>query len=1055
MAGESNEPVDHDKLSDPPKLADDEGSILRRVETPADRDREDEADSYLSTLVFLKDTIIDLVWPDLILSHLDKTSLKIIFRSWVMMWSLTLLQICHQTEVFMGPSSFLANFAAGIEISGNLSVSSAVVHCSADVISVLFSAAISVVTHAINWKIRGLPSEQQILKELADRNLCTGSNPTFENCIIPVMHGGEFLDIRVTAVTIFGMLFSFTICGYFQCISKYFQLAWLLNSLYTIIVFPFNNYMPVWRPWEYARNCVVPMCIAFTMRLAVSLFMYPFSSNNKVVGNFSMACTKLMETCKRVRTLSQSAIPSENDFSSKFSFINTETQATFSKYIVNEIDMEMVTHLEIWFSRFEKPDLSDLQAQIRLIMSGLSSFNFFFEAVSNRYQEITTGEPAGRTFDAISKSDMIHSHRFLPNSLRKRLGKTWKATSVFENTQRQSYIRASAHDRDSNFYAILSSTKINTAEELDGEFSLIIRTYEPLLNVTCELLEVCAEWLELSRHNFPWWPKNLSDKRTKCITQLNHLIEALNHELLTAKKNSPVKDQLFALHGYVCRHFARAVRGLAKGLLIHHKERPHPILVVPHRGRRGRISTSVVDVRDPESYENFVDGGFSNLTAFKPLKRVQARNPDSSPPRRVWHLFGRMIEILQAIAYDGEFLFSLKRAVLTTVTLTPYFVRPICRRAFHHWYLWVAVLTAYTVARQAVDGIYGFFGKLVFNFFGCLVGMIGWYISAGSGNGNPFGYAAVTAFVWLYICYQRQFNKHFTGSTSVVYSCTVTLVLGNSWNAGHISLQDVELGKGFSVAWVRFVTVTIGISVAFIGTVFPYVYTAKKAVRQIVGSCLEKLGELQAMVSNFGFQRYQINSTRIIAHTDEVTKAARAIITNLNSAETLRKRLIYEPPLSGLYPSHRYKVLIRYVREVTLLYSLIHGFLDDIEDTAVIPEILALMGWTDPKLCSAVFSLMYMSGRAIIDGQALPSISPANLKEQYIFDLLKARSTRIQSGELKSNDAIITATALSLQIYERLDVVTMLIKELVGEVYDIDMDIFDLEKQDRTPLLQG
>jgi hypothetical protein len=71
-------------------------------------------------------------------------------------------------------------------------------------------------------------------------------------------------------------------------------------------------------------------------------------------------------------------------------------------------------------------------------------------------------------------------------------------------------------------------------------------------------------------------------------------------------------------------------------------------------------------------------------------------------------------------------------------------------------------MTALTIAQFTADTIFGFVVRLVATFLGALLGMILWYIGSGSGDGNPFGLAAVLAVVLPFILFIRiNFVHHF------------------------------------------------------------------------------------------------------------------------------------------------------------------------------------------------------------------------------------------------------------------------------------------------------
>jgi hypothetical protein len=78
-----------------------------------------------------------------------------------------------------------------------------------------------------------------------------------------------------------------------------------------------------------------------------------------------------------------------------------------------------------------------------------------------------------------------------------------------------------------------------------------------------------------------------------------------------------------------------------------------------------------------------------------------------------------------------------------------------------------------TLARWRGETAFGLIARVLSTFFGGIVGMLVWYISAGDGMGNAYGLAAVCAVVFPFFFYGRLYWPGTSG-TSVISCCSHT-----------------------------------------------------------------------------------------------------------------------------------------------------------------------------------------------------------------------------------------------------------------------------------------
>lgn len=142
---------------------------------------------------------------------------------------------------------------------------------------------------------------------------------------------------------------------------------------------------------------------------------------------------------------------------------------------------------------------------------------------------------------------------------------------------------------------------------------------------------------------------------------------------------------------------------------------------------------------------------------------IQERDADNLPPANAMQFFGLYFTKLYSFFISNKFWFWIKAGGLITIGAIPYFVRTTAGFYYHHRMIWLVIMIAVSISENTGSTIYVFCAKLVYTFFGAIVGMIGWYIACGNGNGNYYGYGAVTAVLFVYFVYFRHFSciKHY------------------------------------------------------------------------------------------------------------------------------------------------------------------------------------------------------------------------------------------------------------------------------------------------------
>ena len=168
-----------------------------------------------------------------------------------------------------------------------------------------------------------------------------------------------------------------------------------------------------------------------------------------------------------------------------------------------------------------------------------------------------------------------------------------------------------------------------------------------------------------------------------------------------------------------------------------------------------------------------------------------------------------------------------------------------------------------------------------------------WYISTGNGNGNPYGFGAVTAVGFIPFVFLRLFAPRQYLIATLMTFVTLILVVGYSWqDTGRLTVS-VNSGIGIVVAYRRMLLVIIGIAAGVIVMLFPKPPSTRAAARM-----------------NFS----KLTSKKILPLYNSIIEAWAVQATDLDkSDEAIEKSLMHKPlPEQPSLANFRGKMLSSY-----------------------------------------------------------------------------------------------------------------------------------------------
>lgn len=1016
----------------------------------------------------------DIAYPRCILNYLDYESFKIVFRTWVQVWSSIVLCILPKTAAWLGNGSYIMQIVAFITPSGGTSI---VINAIACLMSVLYALAgwlLSIIAMKITHAIRGYPSKEDIAQIIISSGDCLmdQKSPDFDICISYQIFTGRFLQTKTTVVYIFAIIVGITGTGLTQEINRFFRTGVNMSLMVIIITCCYGVFFPYFDPYIISMAVLKPMGIALALKFITSVFVFPETSSYQYYNESIKALKDLKLTSENNIRFIKSFKPSAPNFSN---FSNYKKGVIATRIPISEAEVFCSTmRFEVAYSRFDLGDTGEFRAMIKHLISVASGYEFFYSLLQERKQVAGNNFGDLRRRGSCGSRISMHHSQFGDLKILSSIQDNYKKVGEYENRIRVRSLRAKLADTQSGNRVSLN--------DLDYISDFIRKHFLQIIEDTHAAFTGIVDWLvdanefrtytRLRQRSF----KNHQAKQIKNNENLISLKSRLHESLkkindpdsleLTFKEVSLREEPYLTLISqttlllHFSKRYAEQILAIIEFLLLIDEKRPTPVIISYF------MKTTL------EKAGAFLDNEYATdaITDDDFDEEHYARSPDYLPPTTQLNLFGLRFLKLCKLLYNGHFWFWIRSSILVCVSATPFF----CRTTAHWYYtwrlIWVVVMTALSTSETTGQTFYVFGAKLGYTFLGCFIGGVAWYISTGNGRGNYFGFGVVTAILYLYLTYYRHFSVHLSLVPQILLSVTTALVLGTTWtNEMYNSVATFH--GGWKIALIRMVSVFIGLVIGLLAPLFPKPKTSKNEVRKILSKSIQEIGNFHCSITKFGFSRFENETVHIKRRHDPIILKFRKLFLKINFISELVVALKHELPLAGKWPEEHYDKLQACTNDVIQLQYILYVIMDEFRDTLMIHVTFTRLGWSDSEFTANMFSTIHMVADSLKTRQPLPKITEATLSIKHMDSLMAQWGIQnislnerfYESKELDedvsvahsflqdldfhkffSHDGQVSIVALLLVhiIYKRLDEIMIIVKELVGEVYLVADTIF-------------
>lgn len=1035
--------------------------------------------------------------PDYILKHLDWNSFKVVFRTWFQNWSTVILMVIPKTSHWLGSAAYLFQIMGFIAVAGGAPI---IVNIYVALIC-SFAACLgwlySVIAMLIANRLRGSPTMEDLAMELISEGLCTKEN--IQACILDQVYSGRYLQTNCTVIYAIALILGTMMFGLSQKIHPTFRLPFIIGMIVLIITVCYNVQWPVFAPLVVGLNIIKVMMFSMAMKILCAIFIFPSTASYAYFAGTTGILKSLKASSENNVRFFKSMKPSDPNFS-RYKLYRNDVVGLRNKVTPLEF-IAGISKYEISYGRLGPGAIGEVRSHIKNLISACSTFEYFYQVIDSRLHL-----SLGKGLEDRRESVVAPNHH---SNLFGSINESYRPVGTYENNRRKSLIRERLN-QDSSIIKL---------KDLDYICDILKPFFLPYMMANIRGLELVIQWMAAA-NEFRTYTIFSSGEHVKKQEEAHQSLVAYRKELTsTILKLEDYKVFEKYLHdrtddeetmlslvsqcSLMTFFLTEQTRLILKLMDI--------LLAIDEHVKKPKIFTFFTKSIFENAQNVFLTLEYEvpqeNIPSFHKTENVQFRDPDALPASSVFHLIGFKIVKLHRLLLNGSLWFWFRSACLVTISAVPYFCKTTAHWYFNSRLIWLVIMTGISTSEYTGETIYVFIAKLVYSFFGCLVGMVAWYISCGSGSGNYYGFSVVTAFLFLYFSYYRHFSVHLTLLPAILYAVSAALVLGTSWvDTKYNKLANV--GYGFRVAWIRFVSVIIGLCIGFLASVIPRPKSSKVAIRRILSSVLEEVGNIHCDVTAFGQQRIDNKSLHIVGRHDPIIERFRLILIKLAGISHLMNPIRHEISFTGPWPAAKYHDLQKAITDLIQLYQAIHVIFDRVEEPDKwISHIIQRAGWYDSEMNADLFSIIHMCSGSLRSSTPLPKVTQATISLKH-FNVLRdqwgigryslnerfynEKSTKEEerehrdqekadfeamaklekeyvnsnNGELHqsmvenldyqrlfSHDGNLNVVALVLThiIYQRLDEISILIKSLVGEKYDLTAEFLNRTKYQNAP----
>ncbi|KAA8909056.1 hypothetical protein TRICI_004645 [Trichomonascus ciferrii] len=763
------------------------------------------------------------------LDHFNSRDLKVVFRCWVAIWVMCLLMFINPSLQSIGLATFFGALLLFIVPPAGILFVYLI-----GAFSLLFGMCLAWAWGLISMKAalaaRPESETQRMLEELqveASRKAQeTGESVSW--AAQTLIHDGFMFDTRVTVVFYVMCCVFVYFMARLRVANHKFALAETFGDVVIDLFLLFGPSLPSFNGM-LPKVLIEPAAIGLGIGAACCLLFFPQSTSYAVLGKIEQTINITHSSLKTT----QKRLAGERPEISELQAVRGKTVAAFKAM------QPMLTFLPLDFSRgkWSAEDVKGLWYPMRqAVMAHLTLLDVNIARLTHEKRLEEAADPGmEKPAHGIAHRHLVESENLIQVLKAPELGDIRKqATEVIRETTTEvlqitsecvTFITESIHTVNSRRWMRAPSQEhlddlVNRGEEIHSRLEAAQGT---CVENTTELL--------IQRHS-DLFGENGELRPTDSLGP--HALRSLVMGMVTEE--------------YILRS-AKANNNLLAHILVLLRKRKHNRIWFP-RGLRHAATWLKGGTRQTEGLQTVETGDNPNVVEEQTNEAYRLLNLSrgyGSRRKETMPLIGRMVRHTYRWLTNPGGIYAIRMVVVTIATALPASIASSAGFFYREKGIWGTITAQIAVLIYMSDFTFSVLGRAFGTIVGGVVGMVAWYIGSGSGPGNPYGLAAITAVAVVLLLWMRLFLPPMFTGFSVMCGATFSLVIGFSYDDEHLKLYGLP-GHGYEAFYKRVVTVLLGLLAAFIVQVIPRPPSANRHIRKTLSSAVHKLSDHYALL---------------------------------------------------------------------------------------------------------------------------------------------------------------------------------------------------------------
>lgn len=228
-----------------------------------------------------------------------------------------------------------------------------------------------------------------------------------------------------------------------------------------------------------------------------------------------------------------------------------------------------------------------------------------------------------------------------------------------------------------------------------------------------------------------------------------------------------------------------------------------------------------------------------------PNAQARLENIRSSRSRQRSRASTVLLAVINWLAND-EGVHALRTLVVTIGLAIPAVVKTSAGFYYREKGFWALIMAQMVLVPYASDFVSGLLVRVAGTVAGGVLGLVCWYIGAGSGPGNPYGLAAIMGVAIVILMWWRLFAPPDQMQAGIMMASTMYLVVSYSWMDTHSPTYG-DPGVGYTIFWRRVLLVLVGFGAATLVLFFPRPPSGSRHYRELLSRQIATVKERYAL----------------------------------------------------------------------------------------------------------------------------------------------------------------------------------------------------------------